>query len=190
METSTINLNLKVKYDLDGEAVDTLRDQLRYLINHAVANGQLTGETSATVISWEMQVHEDPEEPDEAGERRELTLQMFSESLEENCERIFPEQAFREVCLAEDGAEWRRWQDRQTNGQPRCKLELEDAPAFRRGLNDYADSMVKDRQWVTFDNGASYFAADDVKETIAAFDDEPYTYVLQSSLRSIIDFWL
>jgi hypothetical protein len=129
-------------------------------------------------------------EEEEEPEMLPLTVSAFVERLETIGEAIDPTEAFREVCLEQDGAEWRRLQDRQTDGEARCKLELDDKPAFRQGLNDYADAMVKDHQWVTFDNGSLYFSADDIKEAVAEFDGMPETYEPTKELKSIIDFWL
>lgn len=231
-------LTLEVDYDLGGETADTMKEQLRGLVDHAVSNGQLSGDTAATVESWQMRVdlvpHRDdvnsvpgiiawsialpedahvyidddgmrlkvvgdPEPYLELGGHSEdegapvmipLTVSAFREHLESIGEAIDPEDAFREVCLANDGEEWCRLQDKQTDGEPRCKLELSDKPAFRQGLNDNADALVKDRQWVTFDNGNTYYSADDIKETIDEFENRSDTYDPTPELKEIISYWL
>lgn len=53
-------LTLAVDYDLDGESAEALKEQLRGLIDHAVSNGQLSGDTAAMVDSWDMRVDELP----------------------------------------------------------------------------------------------------------------------------------
>lgn len=65
-----------------------------------------------------------------------------------------------------------------------------DKPAFREALNAYIDGNLKGREWVTFDNGVSYFTAQGVKDTIAVIDANSSTIVYDDSLRKVIDFWL
>lgn len=95
---------------------------------------------------------------------------------------IIPEVAYRVLCQEMDGDPID--EDRQ------CRLELSDRPAFRQGMNDYADGQQKDRQWVTFDNGNCYYTADDIKKTVAALDGDDAVYELEPELKRIIDFWL
>ena len=87
----------------------------------------------------------------------------------EGAEPIDPELHFRLLCLADD---------------------FGDKPAFRMGCNDYADMMQKDHRWVTFDNGASYYTAEDVKATLADFGGDADEYQLTPELKAIVEWWL
>jgi hypothetical protein len=93
---------------------------------------------------------------------------------------IDPEDAYRELL--------REFDERPDYGDGRCALEVRDRPAFRQGLNDYADSQMKDNQWRTFDNGNTYYTAEAIKEVIADHDESEYEY--SPELRAIIDRWL
>ncbi len=235
-----LTLQLTVDYDLRGVDPADMAANLQRLVERAIGEGLLTGETEAEVDTWSGRVIEDTElgdtgdvnSPDVIGvwlrsldkddhvyidddgmrlkvvdkddyielgghtpeeeepEKLPLTEEMFVAYLRENCEEIKPEEAFREVCLEDDGIGWRRAQNAQHGYERYCKLELDDKPAFRQGLNDYADSMVKGRSWVTFDNGETYFTDEAVKEAIAEFDGRPETYVPEPRIKDKIDFWL
>ena len=93
-----------------------------------------------------------------------------------------PRIEFRKVCQESDG-------DQVDEGEW-CRLEKSDMPAFRMGMNDYADSMQKDRQWVTFDNGSTYWTADAVKAAIAHFDGCEDEFEYDKDLKDIISFWI
>ncbi len=235
-------MTLEVAYDLGGESAETMKEQLQGLVDRAVANGELSGNTSAIVETWTASVVNDtevgdtgdnnnpdvigvwlrtlskgshvyidddglrlrvvgqeayielggytPEEDSEQNEAQRIPLPVyvFVENLERNSGSIDPEEAFREVCLEQDGIGWRRAQIAQHGYERYCKLELEDKPAFRQGLNDYADDMVKGRSWVTFNNGETYFTDEAIKEAIQAYDESEYAYVPE--LREQIEFWL
>lgn len=97
-------------------------------------------------------------------------------------EAIIPEVHYRLLCQEADD-------DRLDEDRP-CKLEVMDKPAFRQGMNDYADGMQKDHQWATFDNGNCYYTAEQVKAALAEFDGDDDEYEMTPELKNIIDFWL
>lgn len=234
-----LTLQLTVDYDLHGVDPADMAANLQRLVERAIGEGLLTGETEAEVDTWVARVLDDTElgdvgdvnSPDGIGawlrsldkddhvfidddgmrlrvldkeayieigghtpdqERLPLSRDTFVYYLETNCESIKPEEAFREVCLLQDSEEWRRLERNRCNADPlyeaKCKLEIDDRPGFRQGLNDYADDMVKGHSWVTFDNGETYFTDEAIKEALQAFDESEFEY--EPELRKIIDFWL
>ena len=190
MKEIKLILTLEVDYDLGGAAVDVMKANLKQMVDDAMNRGTVTGDSPATVESWTLRIDQAGAEEDEEPEEVLLTQKEFVAHLRDTAAVIDPENAFRDVCLERDRRGWRRTQIAQYGEERHCKLELEDEPAFRQGLNDHADSMVKDRQWVTFDNGATYFAVDDIKEALAEFDSRPENYVFEPKLKDKIGFWL
>lgn len=109
-------------------------------------------------------------------EQMPLDVDTFVDRLNaEHAEPIDPELHFRLLCLAEDFP---------------YRPASNDKPAFRMGCNDYADMMQKDHRWVTFDNGSSYYTAEDVKATLAGFGGDDDEYQLTSELKAIVEWWL
>lgn len=110
--------------------------------------------------------------------RESLSVEEFACAI--TGDEIDPAKAYRMLCQEMDGD--------QVDEDTRCRLEMSDHPAFRQGLNDHADSMQKDGQWVTFNNGNHYHSAEDVKATIANFDESEHEY--SPELKSILYRWL
>ena len=54
METATLHLDLTVDYTLNGVSTQRLQERVRTLINNAIQEGMLTGETEAEVDEWRM----------------------------------------------------------------------------------------------------------------------------------------
>jgi hypothetical protein len=189
-----ITLTLTVTYDLRGAAPRELRDQLDnvadQLENVAIAamnRGSATADGPAEVESWSVKVTSEELAASsqscasDQSEKSPLDVDTFIDRLgAEGAESIIPEVYYRLLCQETDG-------DR-LDEEGSCRLERSDNPAFRMGCNDYADQMQKDHQWVTFDNGGSYYTADDVKTAIAVFDGDEYE--LTPELRSIVEWWL
>lgn len=109
-----------------------------------------------------------------------MDVETFVEHLSFCNDAIDPVEAFREICHEQVGDKLTPWEA--------CRLELSDRPAFRQGCNDYADAQEKSREWVTFDNGSSYYPVSSVKEVLADYPAWEYDY--SDALRKIIDFWL
>lgn len=110
--------------------------------------------------------------------RKPLSVEEFAAAV--TGDEIYPEKAYRMLCQEMDGD--------QVDEDTSCQLEKSDHPAFRQGLNDYADSRQKDKQWVTFNNGNYYYSAEDVKATIAEHDEFEYEY--SPELRNILLWWI
>lgn len=104
------------------------------------------------------------------------------------CERIDPEWYFRlqELMLTE-GKDPQR--DFDPDDPPCCALEMKDEPAFRELIVNGTDSMEKGREWITFDNGESYYMVREVKELMnGVLDKDHYTYT--DELKKILEFYL
>ena len=56
MAKEELTLTLKVKYETNGEAIETLKENLSYMVDHAIGWGLLTGDTDAEVDKWEMKI--------------------------------------------------------------------------------------------------------------------------------------
>lgn len=50
--TTRMKLELIVDIDLDGVDESIIRDNLSYIVNNAMNNGLVTGDTEATVENW------------------------------------------------------------------------------------------------------------------------------------------
>jgi hypothetical protein len=57
-QTTTLRLTLVVEYDLQGESVKALKENLWAIPRAATSNGDLTDDTNAEVISWDAEVEE------------------------------------------------------------------------------------------------------------------------------------
>lgn len=51
-KTNRLRLILEVEYDLEDETIQTMTEHLQARLNHAIGNGMLSGDTSATVENY------------------------------------------------------------------------------------------------------------------------------------------
>lgn len=51
-KTNRLRLVLEVEYDLEDETIQTMAEHLQARLNHAIGNGMLSGDTSATVENY------------------------------------------------------------------------------------------------------------------------------------------
>ncbi len=56
MSDITLQMTLTVKYDPNGTSQEWLERQLRYLAHQAAGEGQMSGESDATVDEWNVKV--------------------------------------------------------------------------------------------------------------------------------------
>ncbi len=56
-----LRLTLEVEYNRNGETTDYLKELLRGIVDHAMGEGLVTGETEATVESYTATVEELPD---------------------------------------------------------------------------------------------------------------------------------
>lgn len=54
---ATLDLSLKVAYALNGEAIQTVRENLERMVRNAIGDGMLTGSTAAEVEEYKLEIH-------------------------------------------------------------------------------------------------------------------------------------
>jgi hypothetical protein len=112
--------------------------------------------------------------------RESMDVETFIEHLDYCHDAIDPEEAFRMLRHEVEGE--------PPDPDHACRLERSDIPAFRQGLNDYADSMERSHEWVTFNNGSSYYTSAAVKDVLEDYPTWLFEY--SGQLRKILSWWL
>lgn len=86
-KTNRVRLVLDVEYDLEDETIQTMVENVQMQINHAIWNGMLSGDTSATVEKYTASVTAIPAKADAIGanldDALEFVLQMAASHIED-----------------------------------------------------------------------------------------------------------
>lgn len=56
-DTLKLRLSLDIEYTLNGVSEQYLRRQLEFIMENAMSNGMVTGESDAEIENWDMRIH-------------------------------------------------------------------------------------------------------------------------------------